>query len=491
MATTKELGAYKGQSLYEGEDLGARMREIDAGSSATSPENTPIDNATSGIDGILAGGTNDGTKTEDQFLNDYGLSTKDESRIREDVIGRYQDELNAAKSAYASLLQDTQKQGVGRLGESTAMQGRSGLLGSDFGAAQTEKTRDYNLGQEKGVLQSQALAIANIMNRANQEAANEIASKRAAKESGYGAYQTYKSEAETRKANKLSSLSLLFLNKAIDPTSLTKDELAKVAKGYGVSTQEILNSYLENKTAQEKADQEAAQKAQFNLSEGEARYDAQGNIIAQRSKTYKPGTGGGGIGTGGIYSMFDSKTAGAIIKEGDKFGNAPIVKKYNDIVSAANFINAVDPNTTNSASHQAVIYNFAKMLDPDSVVREGEYATVKKYSQSLLKKYGGEINQAISGKGFLSPEAIQAIQTESKNRVSAYQPQYDSLKNQYKNRINSVAGADVGDMVLLDYEEGYSGAGTGATGKTIEDYRAEYPDATDEELQQLLIEESQ
>lgn len=161
-------------------------------------------------------------------------------------------------------------------------------------------------------------------------------------------------------------------------------------------------------------------------------------------------------GTGGILSGLSPKAYAEVIKEADKFSNSPIVKKYNEIVTAANFINDIDPNTDNPASHQAVIYNFAKMLDPDSVVREGEYATVKKYSQSLINKYGGEMKQAISGKGFLSPAAIRAIQEETNNRVNAYKPQYDSVKKQYATRIDNRAGSNVGDSVLLDYEEGYT-----------------------------------
>jgi hypothetical protein len=34
-----------------------------------------------------------------------------------------------------------------------------------------------------------------------------------------------------------------------------------------------------------------------------------------------------------------------------------------------------------------MVYAFAKIMDPESVVREGEYETVKKYSQSLLSKW--------------------------------------------------------------------------------------------------------
>lgn len=167
-----------------------------------------------------------------------------------------------------------------------------------------------------------------------------------------------------------------------------------------------------------------------------------------------------GTGGGGIYGNLDYRTANAVLAAANKFGDSPIVKKYNEMIAAANMIAGVDPNTTNPAEHQAVIYNFAKALDPDSVVREGEYATVKKYSQSLISKYGGEIRQAVAGTGFLSPQAIMAIQEASKNRIAAYEPQYNSLKQNTKVKINSLAGKDVADDVLIDYEEGLSSGST-------------------------------
>lgn len=188
-----------------------------------------------------------------------------------------------------------------------------------------------------------------------------------------------------------------------------------------------------------------------------ASFEAYQNADANRKKSIaRAGASGGGSG-GGIYDQLDYRTANAVIAQGNSFGTSDIVKKYNNIVAASNLIRGVDPNTKNPAEHQAVIYNFAKALDPDSVVREGEYATVKKYSQSLVDKYGGEIRQAISGTGFLSPAAIKAIQTATDNRIKAYEPQYKNLRNETARRINSIAGKDVADTVLLDYDQGYSG----------------------------------
>jgi hypothetical protein len=189
-------------------------------------------------------------------------------------------------------------------------------------------------------------------------------------------------------------------------------------------------------------------------------FNAYQNADANRKKSIAKAGASGGSGSGGaggIYDLLDYRTANAVIAQGNSFGTSDIVKKYNNIIAASNLIAGVDPNTKNPAEHQAVIYNFAKALDPDSVVREGEYATVKKYSQNLINKYGGEIKQAIAGTGFLSPGAIKAIQEATDNRIKAYEPQYQNLRSETANRINTIAGKDVADMVLLDYDQGYSG----------------------------------
>ena len=50
-----------------------------------------------------------------------------------------------------------------------------------------------------------------------------------------------------------------------------------------------------------------------------------------------------------------------------------------------------------SSQKQGIISDYAKALDPDSVVREGEYATVARYAQNLGEKVLSEIKQAFSG----------------------------------------------------------------------------------------------
>lgn len=65
-------------------------------------------------------------------------------------------------------------------------------------------------------------------------------------------------------------------------------------------------------------------------------------------------------------------------------------------------------------------------MDPDSVVREGEYSTVQKYAQTWGDKLGMDINRVLNGEEFISDQA-------KKNIVNTIKTKYNSQKNNYEN----------------------------------------------------------
>ena len=81
-----------------------------------------------------------------------------------------------------------------------------------------------------------------------------------------------------------------------------------------------------------------------------------------------------------VQTRVDAKARG--------FDALPIVKTTQKMAEAVAFADSLNANTTNPADDQALIYAFAKAMDPDSVVREGEYATVQKYAQSWAECSG-------------------------------------------------------------------------------------------------------
>jgi peptidoglycan hydrolase-like protein with peptidoglycan-binding domain len=162
-----------------------------------------------------------------------------------------------------------------------------------------------------------------------------------------------------------------------------------------------------------------------------------------------PETDGGGILSGlsaGIQSRL-LQIAGAV-------DSSEITKRFNSAVEGLNIINGIDPMSLNPADHQAIVYAFAKGLDPDSAVKEGEYETIKKYAQSSIDKYGKEISNAINGTGFLSPAAIQNIQKTMNGALSSRRVAYDNLRKEKGRIIDNIAGIPVSNEILTDYGGG-------------------------------------
>lgn len=454
---------------------------------------------------ILGGYTEDayGKAIEDAYQQSQSYGT-DPEEYRRSYINMFQDRINALNQVYDQQLAKAQQEGKGRVGSGTAILARRGLAGSPRGGAIQEGVLDQNRAIEGAIEAERSAAIQAIYGEATQMAVEEARQKRQAKEQGLQTYLDYLKGDADRRSNRAGQAAALLLQQGIDIGELTKDELDKLTRAYKVNSGELSTAYSsalasqaegELKTAKTKAEidkinADIAKGKLIELSEGTILYNTETGETFKNPKTSAPSSAGSGAG-GGIYSKLDYRTANAVLSQADKFGSSDVVKKYNNIIAASNLIAGVDPNTKNAAEHQAVVYNFAKALDPDSVVREGEYATVKKYSQSLASKYGGELRQAIAGTGFLSPGAIEAIQEATNNRIKAYEPQYNNLKKETANRINNIAGKDVADIVLLDYEQGYQPGGDARTQieKAGYDYQAiknTYPNLSDDELLDLI-----
>lgn len=149
---------------------------------------------------------------------------------------------------------------------------------------------------------------------------------------------------------------------------------------------------------------------------------------------------------------------------GANFKTEPVVKTAQIMASAVDFVKGLDPNTTNPADDQALIYAFAKAMDPDSVVREGEYATVQKYSQSLADKFGFDAARIFSNTVFLTPEARKNMKTTIESRFDPVRKQYNNLRKSYVNRLNKVTGGTDGEDYLNDYGAAFPEPSVGAGG---------------------------
>lgn len=156
-------------------------------------------------------------------------------------------------------------------------------------------------------------------------------------------------------------------------------------------------------------------------------------------------------GGGQLYAGLSSATATAVRGQVAAFKTEPQVQNFATVQDGYNFSSSISDNTKNPADDQALIYALAKALDPNSVVREGEYATAQKYAQSWVNAYGKGITQAISGTGFLSLEARRNIKKTIETKYNSTKTTYDNLERQYINSISSLTGRNDGSQFLKDY----------------------------------------
>lgn len=138
------------------------------------------------------------------------------------------------------------------------------------------------------------------------------------------------------------------------------------------------------------------------------------------------------------------------------FQSSPIVQNYNVIGEGNAFAQSLNVNTSNPADDQALIYAFAKAMDPNSVVREGEYATVQKYAQSWADSYGFSAKRVFSNTNFLTPKARENMKSTIEQRFKASQQSYNNLFNETSRRINLVGGIQGGDKFLNNYGGAYT-----------------------------------
>jgi len=334
-------------------------------------------------------------------------------KTRNDVLAQYQGEINASKDAYARLLAEQQQQGIGRLGESTATQARRGLIGSSFGTGMTEDVRKTNLNAEGKVLESQASALANIMARVNQQAQQEIADKRAAKKGGYEATVAYNRELPTKRKAYAAEIADNLLSQGLDYSALSSAEM-KQLQGLGINQQDIISAYLSKKKANDEAEAEKAQKGEFTLTEGGARYDAAGNIIASRAKTYEPTS----TEDYGGYSKVQATKIASIDDKVSK--NATYVKTSNMRGYADNVVASLSQGT--GTGDLAAINQFQKVIDEGAVTRDQDVKLIQD-SQSLYNKIATQVNKLKAGQQ-LSPE----LRSEMKKSVETlYQKQIEAL----------------------------------------------------------------
>lgn len=161
---------------------------------------------------------------------------------------------------------------------------------------------------------------------------------------------------------------------------------------------------------------------------------------------------GGGNQQESILLQVPKELRSSVTQKANQFDAEQQVKNFQITQEGWNFAQSIPSDTTNPADDQGLIYSFAKIMDPNSVVREGEYATVQKYAQTWLQNFGFNAARVVDNKEFLTKEARDNMKKTMKLKYDASVKSYDNARNSYINIIDNIAGKPVGSKLLQDYK---------------------------------------
>lgn len=120
-----------------------------------------------------------------------------------------------------------------------------------------------------------------------------------------------------------------------------------------------------------------------------------------------------------------------------EFEGLPEVKDYKAAVPAyKSVVDAAKRNTPQADIN--LVYGIAKMYDPTSVVREGEYATIVN-SANIPDKIKGYA-QYLAGGGKFTPEVKAALVKEAEGRMNSFDEQYQKARADFET-ISQSSGA--------------------------------------------------
>lgn len=228
----------------------------------------------------------------------------DEAAMREEIRQRYNDQFESLRLAALQKKRDVYKEGEGRMGSARALQARSGVLGSNFAGAENDQiTRDTN-DLAASVDAELNAKISFLMGESEKDYSSQIAAAREAKQKGADEYIKYLTTRDSERVAKANNLAKLFASQGIDPSTLSKEDVAKLESTYGVNLSAFKSMIGDAKLALDKAQS-------FELSDGQAKYTidpttGKAVLVAENSKNFAPnkyssggGSGGSGSGKGG------------------------------------------------------------------------------------------------------------------------------------------------------------------------------------------------
>lgn len=165
------------------------------------------------------------------------------------------------------------------------------------------------------------------------------------------------------------------------------------------------------------------------------RQSKEADIAYKQAQTSKLNRAGGG---------FDSVKDRANVEEGLRKEYAGLAKPYFEVRDAYTRVesSAKDPS---AAGDLALIFNYMKMLDPGSVVREGEFATAQN-AAGVPDQVRNMFNRILSGER-MNPDQRTDFVSRARQLYQGQERQYQGIQRQYRG-ISERVGADPRNTII-------------------------------------------
>ena len=143
-------------------------------------------------------------------------------------------------------------------------------------------------------------------------------------------------------------------------------------------------------------------------------------------------------------------------------------KGFQEVQRAYDRIVKTDP--TNAAGQMSLVFQYMKMMDPGSSVREGEFANAQNTTGipgAVLNAY----NKARAGE-FLNPTQVKEFKTQAESLYGAAANEFERSFQQYRNTSGQYGfdqNRTIPDLRNPDYQDTPAGGPTGPAVGTVED----------------------
>lgn len=291
--TTKELGT---GSLTKTEMLSAgNMGKLSAGQSS--------------IMDILKGLQNPSNSEIDSVINNRIAKYKqesdtpiDEETVRKSFRDRIQGQLDAINQTYSSLLANTRLKGENNKGINRAINARSGMLGSTFGASTDASIDRVNSDVEKTVEAERLGLVSKLMSDNENDTTSYLEKLRGEKLNAQDSLMETLQTRETRSAGQASKLAQALLAKGVDLNSLSQQDFQEIQTQYGIDPANLVSEMDKAQYNRDTQQLNLNKNRYQNISDGVMMYDTLTGKMVENTKNFAPSTNSGlnsVLGTGG------------------------------------------------------------------------------------------------------------------------------------------------------------------------------------------------